>query len=92
MVLDCCAGDGGVGANANGEEDGCGDERRLVCGISRESWLRLDFTERLAALEDHLSELAKQKAEARAAAATAQAAPLQPAAAAKDLAAADSAL
>ncbi len=91
MVLDCCAGDGGVGANANGEEDGCGDERRLVCGISRESWLRLDFTERLAVLEDHLSELAKQKAEARAAAATAQAAP-EPSAAAKDLAAADSAL
>ena len=90
-MLDCCAGDGGVGANANGEEDGCGDERRLVCGISRESWLRLDFTERLAVLEDHLSELAKQKAEARAAAATAQAAP-EPCAAAKDLAAADSAL
>ncbi len=39
--------------------------------------MRLDFTERLAVLEDHLSELAKQKAEARAAAATAQAASLQ---------------
>jgi hypothetical protein len=36
VVLDCCAGDEGVGANANGEEeDGCGDERRLVCGISK---------------------------------------------------------
>jgi hypothetical protein len=94
VVIDCCAGDEGVGGGAKvkGEEDGCGDERRLVCGISSEEWLRVDFTARLAVLEDHLSELAKHKAEARAAAAAAAAAPLQAAAAAKDLAAADSAL